>query len=70
LGPYPDRTESTVVFDPSYARVLFAKGINRHNSGIKLPENEPAADWLVTYDLDKIFANRIDSCYDLGCHSN
>jgi hypothetical protein len=58
------------VFDPPYARVLFAKGINRHNPEIKLPEHEPAGDWLVTYDLDKILAKQIDSCYDLGCHSN
>ncbi|KAJ6186424.1 hypothetical protein N7519_007725 [Penicillium mononematosum] len=62
--------ETTFVFDASYARVLFAKGINRHNPEIKLPEHEPAGDWLVTYDLDKILAKRNDSCYDLGCHSN
>jgi hypothetical protein len=43
--------ETTFVFDPSYARVLFAKGMNRHNPELKLPEPEPAGDWLVTYDL-------------------
>ncbi|KGO47909.1 hypothetical protein PEXP_037960 [Penicillium expansum] len=43
--------ETTFVFDPPYARVLFAKGMNRHNPELKLPEHEPAGDWLVTYDL-------------------
>ncbi|KAK1622816.1 hypothetical protein BDP81DRAFT_440886 [Colletotrichum phormii] len=38
------------VFDPVYARVLFAKGINRRNPEIKLPEHEIAGAWLVTYD--------------------
>ena len=48
-------SETTFVFDPPYARVMFAKGINRHNPELKLPEPEPAGDWLVTYDLDKLF---------------
>lgn len=43
--------ETKFVFDPLYARVLFTKGINRHNPALKLPEHEPAGDWLVTYDL-------------------
>ncbi|KAJ5448281.1 hypothetical protein N7445_003102 [Penicillium cf. griseofulvum] len=43
--------ETTFVFDPSYAKVLFAKGMNRHNPELKLPKLEPAGDWLVTYDL-------------------
>ncbi|OJZ84297.1 hypothetical protein ASPFODRAFT_208812 [Aspergillus luchuensis CBS 106.47] len=46
--------ETTFVFDPVYARLLFARGINRHNPDIKLPEYEPAGDWLVVYDLDDI----------------
>ncbi|KAH6999720.1 hypothetical protein EDB80DRAFT_725218 [Ilyonectria destructans] len=46
--------ETTFVFDPLYARVLFAKGMNKHNTELKLPEHEPAGDWLVTYDLDTI----------------
>ncbi|KAJ5592536.1 hypothetical protein N7537_009440 [Penicillium hordei] len=45
--------ETRFVFDPTYARVLFAKGINRHNPELKLPEHEPAGDWLVTYNLEK-----------------
>ncbi|KAJ5128107.1 hypothetical protein N7448_008886 [Penicillium atrosanguineum] len=44
--------ETTFVFDPHYARVLFAKGMNRRNPELKLPEHKPAGDWLVTYDLD------------------
>ncbi|KAE8143232.1 hypothetical protein BDV38DRAFT_277260 [Aspergillus pseudotamarii] len=50
--------ETTFVFDPPYARVLFAKGMKRRNPELKLPEHEPASDWLVTYDLDNIFTKR------------
>ena len=46
--------ETLFVFDPKYTRVLFAKGINRHNPDIKLPEPEWAGDWLVSYDLDAL----------------
>ncbi|PYH79040.1 hypothetical protein BO82DRAFT_376759 [Aspergillus uvarum CBS 121591] len=46
--------ETTFVFDPAYARVLFARGMNRHNPDLKLPEHELAGDWLVTYNLDKV----------------
>ncbi|KAJ5960353.1 uncharacterized protein N7479_007503 [Penicillium vulpinum] len=49
--------------------VLFAKGMNRHNPELKLPEHEPAGDWLVTYDLGNTLTKRANSCYDLGCHS-
>ncbi|KAJ5136314.1 hypothetical protein N7448_004868, partial [Penicillium atrosanguineum] len=38
---------------PPYARVLFAKGINRRKPELKVPEHESAGDWLVTYDLEK-----------------
>lgn len=47
--------ETTFVFDPLYARVLFARGMNMQNSELKLPEHERTGDWLVTYDLNKIF---------------
>lgn len=50
--------ETTFVFDPPYARVLFAKGINKRNPEIKLPEHEPAGDRLVTYDLGNILTKR------------
>ncbi|KAK2026640.1 hypothetical protein LX32DRAFT_641661 [Colletotrichum zoysiae] len=43
--------ETLFVFDPTYARVIFAKGINKRNPELKLPEHEPAGDWLVTYDV-------------------
>ncbi|KAJ0296882.1 hypothetical protein COL516b_011269 [Colletotrichum fioriniae] len=44
--------ETVFVFDPAYARVLFARGINRRNLDIQLPELELelAGDWLVTYE--------------------
>jgi hypothetical protein len=45
--------ETIFVFDPAYARVLFARGINKRNPRIKLPEHPPAGDWEVTYDLAK-----------------
>ncbi|KAJ5131879.1 hypothetical protein N7448_006037 [Penicillium atrosanguineum] len=51
--------------------VLFAKGINRRNPELKLPEHEPAGDWLVTYDLEKTLTKRANLfCYDIGCYSN
>jgi hypothetical protein len=50
--------ETTFVFNPAYARVLFAKGINRKNPKLKLPEHEPAGDWLVTYDLGNTLIKR------------
>lgn len=50
--------ETVFVFDPVYARVLFAKGINKRNPEIKLPEYESAGDWLVTYDVDTSLAGR------------
>jgi hypothetical protein len=63
--------ETTFVFDPPYARVLLAKGMNRRNPELKLPEHEPAGDWLVTYDLDNILTTRAHMfCYDFGCYSN
>ncbi|RKU39714.1 hypothetical protein DL546_000053 [Coniochaeta pulveracea] len=43
--------ETVFVFDPAYARVLFARGINKRNPDIKLPEPQPAGNCEVTYDL-------------------
>ncbi|GKT42874.1 uncharacterized protein ColSpa_03055 [Colletotrichum spaethianum] len=50
--------ETLFVFDPAYVRVFFAKGINKRNPAIKLPEPEPAGDWLVTYDIGTTLAKR------------
>ncbi|KAF4897000.1 hypothetical protein CGCVW01_v013759 [Colletotrichum viniferum] len=44
--------ETLFIFDPAYARVLFARGINRRNPALGLPEHERAGDWLVSYDLN------------------
>ncbi|KAF3392707.1 hypothetical protein F1880_008864 [Penicillium rolfsii] len=42
--------ETTFVFDPQFARALFAKGMNRHNPELKHPEYDgPAGDWLTNY---------------------
>jgi hypothetical protein len=63
--------ETTFVFDAPYARVLFAKGMNRHNPELKLPEHGPPGDWLVTYDLENVLTKRVPrSCSDFGCYSN
>ncbi|GKT90738.1 ankyrin repeat-containing protein [Colletotrichum tofieldiae] len=56
--------ETLFVFDPSYARILFARGINKRNPALKLPEHEPAGDWLVTYDIGNTLKKRIGSCFD------
>lgn len=45
--------ETVFTFDPVYARVLFAEGINKRNAEIKLPEYElGGGDWLVKYIFD------------------
>lgn len=49
-----DTHEATFVFDPEYARIFFARGMNKHNPDLKLPEHGPAGDWQVAYDLDAI----------------
>lgn len=57
--------ERTFFFDPFYAKVLvFAKGMNRHNPGLKLSEHE------MIWTIYNISHSRIDSCQDLyheGC---
>ena len=62
--------ETTFVFDPPYARVMFAKTMNRHNPKLKLPEHEPADHWLVEYDWGNRLSKRAEFCYDFGCYSN
>ncbi|KAM0456201.1 hypothetical protein ACHAPV_007449 [Trichoderma viride] len=47
--------ETTFTFDPVFARVLFARGINKRNPEMKLVEHKiGGGDWLVAYELDKI----------------
>ncbi|KAJ5704212.1 hypothetical protein N7493_011350 [Penicillium malachiteum] len=53
--------ETTFVFDPAYARVFFAKGINKRNPDIKLSEHESVGNWLVAYDVDKIIDTYISA---------
>ncbi|KAL2211170.1 hypothetical protein CC79DRAFT_1366540 [Sarocladium strictum] len=68
--------ESIFVFDPPYARVLFANFINRRNPGINLPEHAPAGEWLVSYEPrnegtgDKGSLERREVCSDHGCNHN
>ncbi|OLN95762.1 hypothetical protein CCHL11_02671 [Colletotrichum chlorophyti] len=61
--------ETLFVFDPPYARVLFARGINRRNPALRLPEHEPAGEWLVTYDHNSTSLTARNSCYDYGCNN-
>lgn len=45
--------ETTFVFDPLYAGVLFSKGINKRNPEIKLVEHTiGGGDWVVAYEPD------------------
>ncbi|KAJ5107893.1 hypothetical protein N7456_004568 [Penicillium angulare] len=46
--------ETTFVFDPPYAKVFFARGINKRNPEAKLPEHEYTPGSVITYDLDEI----------------
>lgn len=62
-----ETNETTFVFDPPYARVIFAQAINGRNPELKLPEHEPAGDWLVTYDLGTSLTKRWRYCTDLIC---
>lgn len=62
--------QTKFVFDPPYARVLFASGLNRHNPELNLPEHEPAGDCEVTYDLGASLTKRQRSCSDIGCYSH
>ncbi|KAK2046788.1 hypothetical protein LZ31DRAFT_612713 [Colletotrichum somersetense] len=55
--------ETLFVFDTPYARVRFAKGINRRSAALKFPEHEPSGDWLVTYDVSH--SNGIGYCIPL-----
>ncbi|KAJ3495020.1 hypothetical protein NLG97_g3693 [Lecanicillium saksenae] len=59
---------TTFVFDPPYARVIFAAGINRHNPDLKLPEHEPAGFWEVSYDVGSTLNARAWFCSDFGCY--
>ena len=46
--------ETVFVFNPVYARVFFAEGMNRRNPSLQLPVHEEPGDWVVTYDLDEV----------------
>lgn len=65
--------QTTFVFDPPYARVLFAAGINQRNPDIKLPEHKLAGDWLVTYSPPPTGTSTLEKrrpCTDYQCDSN
>ncbi|RAO74363.1 uncharacterized protein BHQ10_010375 [Talaromyces amestolkiae] len=65
-----ETNETTFVFDPPYARVIFAQKINKRNPELKLPEHEPAGDWLVTYDVGTRLSDDVGTftyCSELGC---
>lgn len=62
--------ETTFAFDPPYARVIFARGMNKRNPELNLPEHEPSGDWLVTYDHGTIFTRGGLFCYQYGCNND
>ncbi|KAJ9142652.1 hypothetical protein NKR23_g7076 [Pleurostoma richardsiae] len=56
--------ETTFVFDPPYARVFFAKGMNKRNPELRLSEHEPAGDW-VDDECDQPLTNAVGICHPL-----
>lgn len=52
--------ETLFVFDPPYARLFFASGMNKKNPALKLPEHEHPGDWMKTYDLGRRLSIRAD----------
>lgn len=62
-----ETNETTFVFDPPYARVIFAQAIKKRNPALKLPEHEAAGDWLVAYDLGTSLTKRWRYCTDIIC---
>ncbi len=59
-------------FDPAYARVLFAAGINRRNPDLKLPEHRDDGEHIVDYDIGDGLGlqQRWKRCSDIGCYSH
>jgi len=49
--------ETTFVFDPTYAKVLFGRAMKRRNPKLELPEYKPPGVALVAYDLDSLFVS-------------
>lgn len=43
--------ETLFTFDPPYARVFFARGMNKHNPALKLVDHELPGHWVKAYDL-------------------
>jgi len=47
--------------------------MNKHNPELKLPKHEPAGDWLVTYDADRVTSldtmkpPQVDTCNHHSC---
>lgn len=62
--------EVLFTFDPPYARVLFAAGINRKNPDAKLPEHMEAGDHIVRYDIGTSLLQKRLRCRDFGCWSS
>jgi hypothetical protein len=60
--------KTTFVFDPPYARVLFARFMNKVNPELKLREHEPAGDWLKTYNIGTPLSLEKRDCSQHGCH--
>lgn len=57
-------TGETVAFDPVFARIFFARIMNKNNPSLSLPEPErgPVGDWLVTYNAEGVREDDEDMC--------
>ncbi|KAG9257631.1 uncharacterized protein F5Z01DRAFT_646558 [Emericellopsis atlantica] len=62
--------ETTFVFDPPYARVIFAATFNRANPDLKLPVHGPPGDWRVEYEPQDSLEKGATSCLHYGCHTS
>ncbi|KIH92510.1 hypothetical protein SPBR_03208 [Sporothrix brasiliensis 5110] len=63
--------EVVFTFDPPFARVFFARFMNKQNPSLQLPEHEDGGEWVVKYNLGgNLFKERsIQACSDHGCNS-
>lgn len=65
-----DTKEVVFEFDPPFARVFFARFMNKQNPSLQLPEHKDGGDWVVNYNIGSLFKERdILACSDHGCSS-
>ncbi|KAJ6440162.1 hypothetical protein O9K51_08053 [Purpureocillium lavendulum] len=66
--------ETTFAFDPPYARVFFARAMNKRNPLLKLPEHARTGSGLVAYNIDLGTPATLEKkylfCDQYGCYSD